>query len=626
MLKRLELIGFKSFADRTWFDFPKGMSAIVGPNGSGKSNVVDAVRWILGEQSAKNLRGGEMADVIFNGASGRRGLNTAEVTLTFDNSKKLLNTEAAEVAVTRRVFRDGTGEYLVNGQQSRLKDIKELFLGSGAGSTAYCIIEQGRVDALLQASTKDRRAILEEAAGISRFKAKKLETLRKLDGTQENLTRLRDILGEVETRLRRVRLDAEKAKRFQEYHTRLRDLRVGLSLREYHALSRTLAAETARLEAMRAAMSGSQLRLTGWETELAALGAALAATEKTTRDAGEARAEAQRRIAGLRERQDNDLAKAGELSAELLAHHRKAADLAGLLRTLAADADGATRGVAEAEGEAETCQARADAVAAAAAETDSQLARLRRQVSDGRDKQYHLVGKAAALANDVTKTREQLDRFQRDRDRKRREHDSKTGELASVRRMLDSLGLRDTELQSRIGLAHQALQDRRRERDDLTAAAERLGGELEDLRVRRSDLRARIDILDQWDRNQEGLGAGVRDVLAELAKPASPFAPAVLGLVADALRVPRDLAPLIDVALGDVASHFVVREAVDPLLAERAFSGRVSFLPLVVEETPPAPPCQGGEKTEPAVGDGISSRAVAGFPPPLGKGGGGVGF
>src|SRR5215467_2074619 len=169
MLKRLELIGFKSFADKTQFDFRAGITAIVGPNGSGKSNIVDAVRWVLGEQSAKSLRGGEMADVIFNGSASRRSLGLAEVTMIFDNSGQALATDAAEVQVTRRVYRSGEGEYLINGQPCRLKDIKSLFLGSGAGTDAYSIIEQGRVDVLLQASTRERRTIFEEAAGISRF-------------------------------------------------------------------------------------------------------------------------------------------------------------------------------------------------------------------------------------------------------------------------------------------------------------------------------------------------------------------------------------------------------------------------------------------------------------------------
>src|SRR5438105_7270543 len=145
MLKRLELIGFKSFADRTQFEFSSGITAIVGPNGSGKSNIVDAVRWVLGEQSAKSLRGEGMSDVIFNGSTSRRSLGLAEVTMTFDNSRHVLATEAEEVQITRRVYRSGEGEYLINGEPCRLKDVKGLFLGSGAGTDAYSIIEQGRV-------------------------------------------------------------------------------------------------------------------------------------------------------------------------------------------------------------------------------------------------------------------------------------------------------------------------------------------------------------------------------------------------------------------------------------------------------------------------------------------------
>src|SRR5579872_1843044 len=237
MLKRLELVGFKSFADKTQFDFPEGITGIVGPNGSGKSNVVDAVRWVLGEQSAKSLRGGEMADVIFNGSATRRGLGLAEVTMTFDNRRRALATDADEVQITRRVYRSGEGEYLINGQPCRLKDIKQLFLGSGAGADAYCIIEQGRVDVLLQASTRERRTIFEEAAGISRFKAKKVETLRRLERVDQNVQRLKDILEEVEKQLRSVKLQAAKAQRFQEYSERLKQLRIAVGLREYHELN-----------------------------------------------------------------------------------------------------------------------------------------------------------------------------------------------------------------------------------------------------------------------------------------------------------------------------------------------------------------------------------------------------
>src|SRR5438067_1000082 len=237
MLKRLELVGFKSFADKTTFDFGDCVTAIVGPNGSGKSNIVDAVRWILGEQSAKSLRGGEMADVIFNGSSSRRSLGLAEVTMTFDNLRGHLATSIEEVQITRRVYRSGEGEYLINNQVCRLKDIKDLFLGSGAGNDAYCIIAQGKVDVLLQASTRERRTIFEEAAGISRFKAKKVETLRKLERVDQNLSRLKDIIDEVEKQLRSVKLQASKAQRYQEYSDRIKELRLGLGLQEYHELS-----------------------------------------------------------------------------------------------------------------------------------------------------------------------------------------------------------------------------------------------------------------------------------------------------------------------------------------------------------------------------------------------------
>src|ERR1051326_5353687 len=194
MLKRIEMAGFKSFADKTQFDFATGVTCIVGPNGSGKSNVVDAVRWVLGEQSAKSLRAGEMSDVIFNGSTSRKSVGLAEVTLTFDNSRRLLSTAADEVQISRRVYRTGESEYLINQQASRLKDIKDLMLGSGAGSDAYAIIEQGRVESLLQASSQERRVIFEEAAGISRFKARKVETQRRLERVDQNLERLLDII------------------------------------------------------------------------------------------------------------------------------------------------------------------------------------------------------------------------------------------------------------------------------------------------------------------------------------------------------------------------------------------------------------------------------------------------
>ncbi|MCA9182578.1 MAG: AAA family ATPase, partial [Planctomycetales bacterium] len=238
MLSALELAGFKSFADKTRFDFPDGITVIVGPNGSGKSNVVDAIKWVLGAQSAKALRGKDMIDVIFKGSTstGRKPANSAEATLFFDNSKQQLAVDSKEVQVTRRVYRSGEGEYLINGQACRLRDIRDLFRGTGVGVDAYSLIEQGKVDRMLQASPKDRRVIFEEAAGISRFNAKKAEAARRIERVDQNLFRLKDIVDEVRTRLNALKSQATKAQRFREMTSRLHELRLRLGWTEYSDL------------------------------------------------------------------------------------------------------------------------------------------------------------------------------------------------------------------------------------------------------------------------------------------------------------------------------------------------------------------------------------------------------
>ncbi|HEV2295512.1 MAG TPA: chromosome segregation protein SMC [Tepidisphaeraceae bacterium] len=252
-LKKLILQGFKSFADRTEFLFDSPITGIVGPNGCGKSNVVDGFKWVLGEQSAKSLRGDAMLDVIFNGSGGRKPAGLAEVTLVFENPQRedgtrLLNLDTDEVSVGRRLFRDGTSEYQVNNQTSRLKDIRELFLDTGVGVDAYSVIEQGRVAALLEANPAERRQIFEEAAGISKFKVKKKETIRKLERVDQNLARVNDIVEEVEKRLRSVKIQAGRARVFQEHNTRLTELRLTYAIQEYHLLFSQSSDLTAKLE------------------------------------------------------------------------------------------------------------------------------------------------------------------------------------------------------------------------------------------------------------------------------------------------------------------------------------------------------------------------------------------
>ena len=214
-LRSLEIRGFKSFADKTELRFKKGVTAVVGPNGSGKSNVSDSVRWVLGEQSVKNLRGGKMEDVIFAGTQFRKPLGLAQVSLTLDNSDGTLSTEYNEVTVTRRIFRSGETEYLINNQKCRLKDITELFMDTGIGKEGYSIIGQGKIDAILSGKPEDRRALLEEAAGIVKYKSRKEEAEKRLTNTDANLVRIRDIIATYEERLEPLRIEKEKAVKYK---------------------------------------------------------------------------------------------------------------------------------------------------------------------------------------------------------------------------------------------------------------------------------------------------------------------------------------------------------------------------------------------------------------------------
>ena len=219
--KEIQLVGFKSFADKTSVKFDDGVTCIVGPNGCGKSNVADAVRWVLGEQSAKTLRGTSMQDVIFNGTESRRALSYCEVTLVFDNSARLFDIDYEEVAMTRRLYRSGESEYLLNKQACRLKDIVALLHGVGIGKEGYSIIGQGKVEQIMNAKPEDRRAIFEEATGVMKFKSQKGEIERKLENAKDNLTVFVQRMDEAENQLRPLEKQAETAKKYREYSGRL---------------------------------------------------------------------------------------------------------------------------------------------------------------------------------------------------------------------------------------------------------------------------------------------------------------------------------------------------------------------------------------------------------------------
>ncbi|MFQ5781123.1 MAG: chromosome segregation SMC family protein, partial [Nitrospiria bacterium] len=236
-LKKLEVFGFKSFFDKTVLTFQPGMTAVVGPNGCGKSNLVDAIVWVLGEQSPKNLRGERMEDVIFNGTEMRKPLGVAEVSLTFgDISNELPPPYApyAEITVGRRLYRSGESEYYINKTPSRLKDIRDLLIDTGAGYRTHTIIEQGKVDQLISATPLQRREIVEEAAGIAKYRLRKAEALRKLDATEQNLTRVRDIIGEVKRQINALDRQARKAEKYKEMREELKSLELQVARSEWN--------------------------------------------------------------------------------------------------------------------------------------------------------------------------------------------------------------------------------------------------------------------------------------------------------------------------------------------------------------------------------------------------------
>ena len=235
-LKSIEIQGFKSFANRIVFEFHNGVTGIVGPNGSGKSNVADAVRWVLGEQSAKQLRGGSMQDVIFSGTEQRKPQGFAFVAITLDNSDHVLAVSYDEVTVSRRLYRSGESEYKINGTSCRLKDINELFYDTGIGKEGYSIIGQGQIDQILSGKPEERRALLDEAAGIVKFRRRKAEAQKKLDDEQANLVRINDILSELEKRVDPLKGQAEKAKKYLELREQLKVYDVNLFLTETKSL------------------------------------------------------------------------------------------------------------------------------------------------------------------------------------------------------------------------------------------------------------------------------------------------------------------------------------------------------------------------------------------------------
>ncbi|WP_145169273.1 chromosome segregation protein SMC [Rubripirellula lacrimiformis] len=560
MLKALELAGFKSFADKTRFDFPDGITVVVGPNGSGKSNIVDAMKWVLGSQSAKSLRGKDMSDVIFKGSQTRGPSASAEVTIVFDNPDGALPIDAPEVHVTRRVFRSGEGEYLINNQAVRLKDVKDLIRGTGIGIDAYSLIEQGKVDKMLNANAKDRRAIFEEAAGISRFKAKKVEAERRLARVQSNLTRLGDIVDEVASRLKSLRGQASKAERYRQATERLKELRLQIAWTDWQSLSADLTSSETEL----AAAIAKQTELETLRTQMSE--ARQVADGQLQQIAEDARQIEDRRggwlnqIAQFAGRRDADQAAIVDLRQSVAKSLRRVR----LLQTQAGSAAAELRGAVQrlAQYETELVQVRARS-----AEAETQRDKIQAEAADvrqRRDKIQHqhlsTVRRVADLEATRQRTEQQVAEGGRNLANLAKRIAAAESIFADARSEAEAAAKRVQKLNDEItavakesDLADAALQESRR-------TLERRREEVSAMKMRLQGLSERVRVLTDLQLRQEGISKGVKTILDELRASSSPLSEKIRGIVADCFEVDLKVAPLIDSALGERSQYVITAD------------------------------------------------------------------
>ncbi|MDR3197873.1 MAG: chromosome segregation protein SMC [Planctomycetaceae bacterium] len=581
MLRAIELAGFKSFADRTRLEFEDGISALVGPNGSGKSNIVDAVKWVLGEQSMKKLRSSEATDVIFNGSAGRPPMSSAEVTLTFDNSGKIFSLDTPEVHITRRVYRSGEGEYLINRQATRLKDIKDLLSGTGLGTQAYSIIEQGRVESLLQSTAVQRRVIFEEAAGISRFNAKKSEVQRRLERVEQNLIRLSDIVSEVDHQLRSARSQAGKAQLYRQYTQRLQELRIQAGLVDYrHRAVRCKELQT-ETDTLNQIVNTLTVEVEEQEKKLNNFVLEIEKTDQVIRRFEGETAANRERIAGEESTIELQAAQAEELETEIAHHGRQLIEL----NVRSVDIEGMMH------------------------KTNDDIRKAKRSTADITESYQKLIRQGEELSLFCKKKQDEKDSLLKETETKNRQNAKLAGSISGLESRLatlehskeqntgrlEKLKVQNLELELQCNTirdvvenledsVHQKqtqLEESRQRKNNRVQQLTHLTQELSDQKQKQSGMRERISVLEELIRKNEGLNPGVKEVLQQSRDPQSPFRH-VFGLVADLLRVDVEAASLIELALGANAQYVVVSPKAELFrhIERNAihFAGRVGFI------------------------------------------------
>ncbi|HVN84367.1 MAG TPA: chromosome segregation protein SMC [Candidatus Binatia bacterium] len=602
-IKQLELIGFKSFVDRTTLHFPARITGIVGPNGCGKSNVVDAIRWVLGEQSPKHLRGTAMEDVIFNGNERHAPLGMAEVSLTFENTGETRATAApldpdldvstvpahfrdlTEIMVTRRYFRSGESEYFINKTPCRLKDITELFLGTGVGSKAYAIIEQGRVEQLVNAKPEDRRLFIEEAAGTTLYRSRKLAAERKMERTRENLSRVTDILTELERQIHYLNRQAKKAEQYRALQEELRTLDVNLASAEWHQLSAEMARLAAEREQLVAQQEHLQRELNELETAREAAAEALSGAETHAAQRREALAVLDAERDSLRQRTEL-------MRQELHERERRIGRLDAEQQDVSTRGESLARELAAAERDRDQCAQLLLFEEGELAARDADLARARdaqrvahTAVEDAKGGLIALLTRMAEIRNEIAAVTRRREDAQRRVARLTEERSAIAQQIDATDRELGAHRQTVTSLRARVDTSEGEKERRAARVRALAEERRRCERELNELQGRLVQAQSRRGSLEEIERNFEGYQPGVRAIMAS-EQPSD----GVLGVVADVIGTPPEYERAVAAALGDRLQYVIVEQAdaaVGAVTNLRSHSsGRGSFIPRAPRPVP----------------------------------------
>ena len=549
-LQSLELFGFKSFADKTILNFHEGITAIVGPNGCGKSNVLDAVRWVLGEQSAKSLRGEEMADVIFNGSETRKPVGFAEVSLNLTNCEKDLGIDWHEVRVTRRIHRDGNSEYFLNKIPCRLRDIQDLFADTGIARTAYSMMEQGKIDLILSSRPEDRRAVFEEAAGITKYKTQKREALRKLEATEANLLRIGDVIKEVKRQIGSLQRQAGKARRYQALHSDLRVVETHHARKQLDSLERELTA--CRQEIDRIAQSDHAARKKIDESEKA-LAEERRALDKIDIEIADSRAEVQRlksEIGAHRSRIEFNRQRADDLAELIQRARREIADAEKKRKQHAAEIEQTNNLIAEIERHL--------------SEKEAELVQLTSLTGEIQKNRTERGTRLQELQLALSKSGSRILAIEEERSGTKTRRELTHAQIEHLAREIQTLTEARVKLVRQIAIS---LQGGQREAIDVEATLrekqELLSDEERNLTVLDRTLaekRSRLDVLRQLNEQGEGLAHGSQAVLKGIGNP-EKFRESIAGSLVAQLDVDPTFIPAIEAALGRNLHAIVLKDA-----------------------------------------------------------------